>query len=265
MNYWAERNDRAQTILTNKNIKATEKQIKKYYVRAMTKIIGQFTETYDKVQASIAEGKEPTPADLYKLDSYWQMQNQLRYELEKLGDEQVVALSKAFQKQWHDIYNSVALPGEAAFSTIDNALVEQMINEIWCADGRSWSQRIWINNNKLQEALNENLIHVLVAGKKTTELKKLLQEQFNVSYGRANSLVRTEIAHIQTKAAAKRYQDYGLEKYEILGREKDNCGNHGADCHEMDGKVFYYNEMSIGKNAPPFHPNCRCAIIPVID
>ena len=77
--------------------------------------------------------------------------------------------------------------------------------------------------------------------------------------------MRTEIAHIQTVAAAQRYKDYGIAEYEILGNDDDSCGNHGIDCHKLDGKRFKYSEMITGVNAPPFHPNCKCSIIPVIN
>ena len=125
--------------------------------------------------------------------------------------------------------------------------------------------RIWTNNNRLLETLNEQLIHCVASGKKTTELKNLLQERFGVSYSTANRLVRTELAQIQTQAAKQRYVDYGLKEYEILGNDDDSCGNHSVDCHEMNGKRFYYADMVIGKNAPPFHPNCKCCIVPVIE
>jgi SPP1 gp7 family putative phage head morphogenesis protein len=121
------------------------------------------------------------------------------------------------------------------------------------------------NTEKLLEALNANLVHCVVTGKKTTELKNLLMEQFNVSYRRAEMLVRTELAHIQTTAAAQRYQDYGLTYYEIQGNEDDSCGGKAIDCHKMDGKIFKYSEMRAGVNAPPFHPNCKCGILPVVD
>lgn len=54
---------------------------------------------------------------------------------------------------------------------------------------------------KHSDTLNEHLIHCVATGKTPGELKKLLQEDFGVSYGRADSLVRTELAHIQTQAA----------------------------------------------------------------
>ncbi len=32
----------------------------------------------------------------------------------------------------------------------------------------------------------------------------------------------------------------------------------------MDGKAFYLSELKVGKNAPPFHPNCGCTIVPYV-
>ena len=73
MGYWEERQAKAQAKLTTKAIKETEEQLRKYYESAMQKIIGQFEQTYNKVLLSKEEGKEPTPADLYKLDKYWRL------------------------------------------------------------------------------------------------------------------------------------------------------------------------------------------------
>lgn len=264
-NYWANRDLKARERLASRGIKAVNKQLRKYYFSSMQKIIGQFEATYNKVLSNLDEGKKPTVADLYKLDKYWQMQGQLKQELQKLGDNQVSLLSAKFVDIYSAIYQSIAIKGEKAFSQIDRAAALQVINQIWCADGKSWSQRIWDNTDVLQATLNETLIECVVTGRKSSDLTKLLQERFDVSYNRASRLVRTEVANIQTQAAKKRYQDYGLEKYEILGNEDDSCGNHAVDCHKMHGKTFYYNEMVVGKNAPPFHPNCKCAIIPVVE
>jgi SPP1 gp7 family putative phage head morphogenesis protein len=265
MSYWAERQVRAQEKLTAKNVKQVEKQLKKYYGQSMESLIGQFETTYIKLLSSIDEGKEPTPADLYKLDKYWQMIGQTRRELQLLGDRQITLLSKNFELNFFDVYYSFALPGVEAFNTISVEAARQMINQVWCADGKSWSSRIWENISRLQETLNEGLIDCVVTGKPPSQLKKQLMERFNVSYSRADMLVRTEMANIQTQAAKQRYKDYGLSEYRILGNDDDSCGNHSVDCHEMDGKSFLYNEMVIGKNAPPFHPNCKCCIVPVVD
>lgn len=265
MNYWANRMAKAQEKITSKNEKAIQKQLIKYYGSTMKKVIEDFESVYNKLLATVEADRAPTPADLYKLDKYWQLQAQAREELEKLGAKQIALLSKQFEADWFEIYYSINIEGSTAFNTIDKPMVRQMLSQIWCADGKSWSQRIWNNNSRLLETLNEGLIHIVASGKRTTDLKNLLQERFGVSYSRANTLVRTELAHIQTVAAKQRYEDYGLREYEILGNDDDSCGNHSADCHEMDGKKFLYSEMNVGVNAPPFHPNCKCSIIPVVD
>jgi SPP1 gp7 family putative phage head morphogenesis protein len=265
MSYWAKRQAKIQEQLAKQSQKKIERQLIKYYGDTAKKVIEDFKDTYIKILLQQAGGKEVTPALLYQLDSYWHMQAQLREELRKLGEKQIALLTKEFETAFFDVYYSIAPEGLKAFNTIDAAAARQMINTVWLADGKNFSQRIWENTEKLIETLNEGLIHTVTTGARTKQLKDTLMERFNVSYSRANTLVRTELAHVQTVAAKQRYQDYGLKEYEILGNDDDSCGNHSVDCHAMDGKRFLYSEMVIGKNAPPFHPNCKCAIIPVVE
>lgn len=258
MNYWVKRNLSAQEKLTSKNERVIRKQLARYYEKSLNTLIGQFEKTYEKVKLNSSEGREITPADLYKLDAYWQLQAQLRQELQSMGEKQAAAISKVFELHFFDVYYSIAIPGAEEFSTIDKSAVLQMINQIWCADGKSWSQRIWDNTNKLQQALNDNLISSVIAGKKTTELKQLLQDEFNVSYNRADTLVRTELAHIQTQAAQQRYKDYGIKEVEVwASKDERRC----PICGDLHQKRY-----PIGGSMPiPAHPRCRCTVIPVVE
>lgn len=258
MSYWADRMASAQTKISNKSIRAIDTQMRKYYAKTMKKVIGEFEATYNKLLATVEDGKEPTPADLYKLDKYWQMQAQARAELERLGARQVALLSREFERNWFEIYHSISLQGSPSFNTMDKKAVQQMINQIWCADGKSWSNRIWSNNEALLETLNEELVHIVASGKRNTELKQLLQERFGVSYSRANALVRTEVAHIQTQAAKQRYEDYGIKQVQVWADpDERRC----KVCGELHQKKFY-----VGDALPiPAHTNCRCCIVPVVD
>lgn len=258
MNYWQERMANAQNAISTKTTKQIEKQLRKYYAAAAKRTIEDFESTYIKLLAQKAEGKDITPADLYRLDKYWETQRQLRQQLQKLGEKKISLLTKYFELNFFDIYNSIAIPGLKAFNTIDDKIVNQLINSVWVADGRNFSQRVWNNIDRLVETLNEQLVYTVVTGKKTTELKNLLQERFNVSYRRADTLVRTELAHIQTEAAKKRYEDYGIQYIEVLVDADDRTCD---ECKALIGKKFPIHA------APPLpiHPNDRCAIIPVID
>lgn len=108
------------------------------------------------------------------------------------------------------------------------------------------------------ETLNEHLIHCVAIGAKPTELKKLLQRDFGVSYSSADSLVRTEMAHIQTQASQKRYADYGITEVEVLAdADERRC--------EVCGKL-HQKRFPIHAQMPvPVHPRCRCTIIPVVE
>ena len=252
------RNLLAQFNLTSKSIEEIEEQLAKYYSKAQEKIIGQFIETYNKVLSTIEEGRTPTAADLYKLDTYWQGQTQLRDILKELGNIEAEILSEAFANQYVAVYQSIALPGVETFSTMDLTIAHEIINRVWCADGKSWSERIWDNTAELAQTLEHELTQCLVTGKKTTELKHILQDRFNVSYHRANTLVRTEMAHIQNEAAQKRYQDFGIKEYEIWApkdeRRCDHCG------------TLHRKRFPAGAQLPiPAHPNCRCSALPVIE
>lgn len=257
-NYWKDRMTAAQTAISEKSIKQIEKQLRKYYSTAAKRVIADFESTYDKIQAQKVLNKDVTAADLYKLDKYWQMQGQLRQELRKLGEKQISLLTKRFEMNFFDVYYSIAIQGAKAFTTVSTDAVRKLINSIWVVDGKSWSQRIWGNTEKLAETLNEELIACVVGGKKTTELKNVLQERFSVSYSNADSLVRTEIAHIQTEAAKQRYTDYGIKQVEIWAdadeRRCDQCGK------------LHQTKYPVGAVVPiPAHPRCRCCIVPVIE
>lgn len=256
-NYWQTRMAKSQDVISQKNLKQIERILRKYYRTVAQGVIDDFEATYNKVLATIEEGRQATPADLYKLDKYWQMQGQLDARLKKLNDWQQRKLLRAFRKNFTDVYNSIAISGLSAYSTIDDDVILQVINQIWVADGKSWSQRIWDNTNHLKQTLNEELIHCVVSGKPPSALKKILQERFDVSFNRADSLVRTELAHVQTQAAKQRYRDYGIEQVEVLAdKDERRC----EVCGKLHGKRYYLTDAI----PIPAHPKCRCCLIPVV-
>ena len=256
-NYWQDRMAKAQDALTKKNEKKIEKQLAKYYMSAAKQIIADFEAVYDKILTQKAEGKEVTPADLYKLESYWAMQGALRQELRKLGEKEISLLNKYLEINFFNIYYSINIEGKKAFNTINAEGAQALINSIWVADGKSFSQRVWDNTDKLLETLNEQLLHCVITGKKTTQLKQVLQERFGVSYNNADTIARTELAHVQTIAAQERYKSYGISEVQIWAdADERRC----SECGKLHKKIY-----PAGASVPiPAHPRCRCTILPVI-
>lgn len=256
--YWQDREAEAMAKITNRSITETEKLLAKSYANTSKKIVEEFAETYEKVLDTLADGRSATPADLYKLDKYWQMSVSVNKELKKLGIYQEQILSKKFLDEFAEIYGAISFNDVKAFSTIDREGMVKAINSVWCADGKTWSNRIWDNVGKLQTTLQDELIHSVITGKKTSDLKQKLQDRFNVSYSQADSLVRTEMAHIQNTAAQQRYMDYGIEKFQVWADYDERRCEHCGKLHE---KIYPINAAL----PIPAHPRCRCSIIPVVE
>lgn len=258
MTYWQDRHQASQQAIANKRQREIDKQIKKYYKNLSKQVIRDYENVYHKVLLKQAAGEEISPAVLYSMDKYWAMNSQLQKRLDKLGAKLSVLMSKYFEIVYRDSYNAISWEGLDAYKTLDEELVKQAITSVWAADGKSWSQRIWQNTKLLQQTLDEELIHCLVAGRSTTDLTDLLQQRFNVSYSRADTLVRTEMAHIQTEAAKQRYKDYGIQMVEVWAdkdeRRCDVCGKLHQKTYPVHAQVPI-----------PAHPNCRCCIVPVVD
>ena len=257
-NYWKDRETAARHALMNKSQKEIDKKLKQYYVRLSKQLISDYQALYDQVQLKRANGEQVSPATLYSLDKFWELQAQTRKLLNKFGAYQQSLLSKVFQVFYKNSYNSINIKGLEAFNTLDEAAVQQVINQVWCSDGKNWSNRIWQNTAQLQATLEEGLIECVAAGKKTSQLKEILQNRFNVSYHMSDTLVRTELAHIATKAAQQRYADFGIKEYEVFADEDERrC----KVCGKLHQKRFPINSTP----KVPVHSNCRCVILPVID
>lgn len=257
-NYWANRLTKSQALLFNRTRSQIDRRLRRYYKSLALQVIEDYEAVYNKLLATTLDGKQPTPADLYKLDKYWELQGNLRQRLRKLGEREISLLTKQFELTYFDTYYALEIDGLSAYKTLDDSAIGQVINQIWCTDGKNWSQRIWQNTQLLQETLEEGLIHTVAAGKKPSFLKQALQERFNVSYNNADMIVRTELAHIQTQAAKQRYQDYGIQQLEVLADpDERTC----EICGKLDGKRYSINDVM----PVPAHPRCRCCMVPVID
>ena len=119
MNYWAKRLIDEQNKISDRTIAEAQAQLRKYYLTASKTIIKEFELLYEKVLRAVAEGKEITPAWLYTMDKYWELQAQLKSTLTSLGDKENKLLSKKFEKEYKNIYNSIPLKSNKMFNTLN--------------------------------------------------------------------------------------------------------------------------------------------------
>ena len=125
-----------------------------------------------------------------------------------------------------------------------------------------FSEAVWTNRFNLASALRRTLPQRFLTG---TPLPKMVNELRKMTQGSkyaAERILRTEGTAIATRADELMYGKLGLEQYEFLATLDLRVDD---VCIAMDGQQFDVKDMTIGTNAPPIHPHCRCSTVPAIE
>ena len=180
------------------------------------------------------------------MERYKVAEAQLELIVNKMSDE-LREKTKEFLQKEYETTSKAFNSSSVMFHTIDERKLDTIINEVWCADGKNWSERIWTSEIKLKSKLQEVLMECVLKGYNASKASKILQEEFGVSRSNANRLARTELAHIETVAAQDRYKEYGITKWQVLVSEDEKTC---PSCASMEGAIF-----PIDSTPPvPFHP-----------
>lgn len=249
------------------SIDASDAWLAKYYLDLLDRL-------KDKIEAYYAKIKADTPLDAivshqYSYNNYIDLYNKVSEELNALGIMEIEGLERRFI----DLYNSTSLLVSNYFGTTfmaNKEAVRETVNKVWCQDGKVWSSRVWTHIGNLQQRLMTNLSDAIVAGASVDKLTENLMNDFNVEYHNACRLARTEMAHIYNEASLDRYKDAGAEFYQWIADPTPSFTVRGKTtkvcelCEELDGQIFPITDK---EHIPPnfTHPNCRCAIVPILN
>lgn len=125
----------------------------------------------------------------------------------------------------------------------------------WTADGKTFSQKIWTNQERLINEMSREFVVSATRGANIKESAKRLSQRMDIDYKRCVRLLNTEDSFFSNQAVLEAYKNTTSEQYRILAtldsRTCDVCGS-------VDLKVFNIKDAKAGINLPPFHPNCRC-------
>ena len=118
----------------------------------------------------------------------------------------------------------------------------------------TFSDRIWLYQDIMKADLAKLLQSGLIAGKNPRQLASELKNKFDTSTFNTERLMRTELARVQTEAQKQSFERNGFKEYEFIVN-----GGCCPICEALKGKHFKVDKMSVGENAPPMHPHCRCS------
>ena len=160
-------------------------------------------------------------------------------------------------------YSSQMVANQIGFQQVFELPAQRVIHDIWCKDGKDWSDRIWSNKAVLQERLEQRLVDCIAGGlPKDKAVNELWDLVIDGNRSSADRIVRTELTRIQNQAKLDTYREAGVQKYQYITTIDDRTS---PECEALDGKIFRLDEAVVGENFPPIHPNCRCTIIPIVE
>ena len=143
----------------------------------------------------------------------------------------------------------------------DTKLIKNIINGSFSSS--TFSERLWGNTQYLANSLDTLLTQSIINGRHPNDVARELRRQFDISQKQAERLMRTESARVHAECAVKSMEKNGVTKYEWVS-EPSAC----KICSPLDGKTFEVKGAEFGNVKHPLfplHPNCRCAVISVID
>ena len=143
---------------------------------------------------------------------------------------------------------------------INHRAIEEVIRYPYA--GAMFSDRVWRNKQQLLNWINDDLTKAMVRGDSIKKMTQSLRDRCSVAKYQAERLVRTESCNAFTQGTLHGYEDSKVvDAYEVMSAgDNRTCGS----CSSHNGEVVALSEARAGDNLPPYHPNCRCCIAPVV-
>lgn len=191
MSYWQKRELKQRELQYDRTLAQYEAELRKQYQQSLKAVSRDIEKLYDELLVSSADGTL-LASDLYKYNRYFSLMKSLNKQLKALGGKEITITNQKLLDMYA-ITSSSAINFSGEFN---QKTAKEVINSIWCADGKHWSNRIWQNKAQLQVALEKGLIDCVSRGVSKDELVKILMEIFDVSYRKADRIARTELSYV---------------------------------------------------------------------
>ena len=244
----------AKRILNNSELKEFKTTLKQYKKLVENDVEGKLEQKI--LNISIKQRITRLQALQDKIDIILeQLQNNANVEMNNNFFE---TLENSYYKNIYDIEKSQNIHTD--FSLLNEKTVDGILKYNW--SGVTYSDRIWRNQIELRQNLKDSLNKNFIQGSSIGQLAAEISKIMDADYKNCVRLMRTEVNYINNKASIQAYKEKGIKQYEFVAvldlRTSEMCA-------EKDGEIINIDDLVVGKNCPPLHPNCRSTVIPHIE
>jgi len=144
-------------------------------------------------------------------------------------------------------------------SDIKKRTIDKMINYPW--SGKTFSERIWANKEKLASTLKEVTTRGFLQGQPLGKMAGDIADRMGVSKRHASRLLYSETTHSYFTSCIEAYKDSGFKKLQVVSVPSDHW--HWTKIH-VNGHVFTIGTPEQAYYTPPIeYPGCKCDLIPL--
>lgn len=236
----------------------------------MKPILKAYKSTLDKVRLEIAKLYGKYGDKLEKMGSSDRLK--VLKDMEKLLIDQAKELNlieteettKILMNSYKETYYKsffiiqTGVEAEIPFTVLSSKFVSSVVNTKFKSE--LFSDRVWANKKLLVNQLNKVIKNGIIQGVSIPKMSKDIKDIFGVGAGQSRRLIRTETARVYSEASAKLYKDSPVVKKVMYDATLDNKTS--DICQSLDGNIF---DADSNYPRPPQHPNCRSAIIPIVN
>lgn len=205
----------------------------------------------------------PIRESIYKLDRLEGLEYSIKMQQLEIGAVNNEEITKYLEHLAMDGANIAAetLGFGKNFYSNNPDIAKLFVNVPW-SNGKSFSDRIWGDANKLANYLNTDIAQGFARGDSYEKLVKHIRSRFEkVSRNDAYRLIYTEGTYVMAESTMQPFKE-DFEKYRISIVED---GKACSVCKGLSEKVFLISERRPGTNFPPLHPWCRCTFEIVVE
>ena len=202
---------------------------------------------------------------MYRMSKLENLKNNISVKLITLASTEEDINKKHYEKILVNKDNKFStlkleLQEKGAFNSVTKHMVDEVLEQKWYSS--NYSDRIWNNKDRLQNALDEILDKGLIQGHSMQKMAREFRDATATSLFNATRLIRTESAYYHGQVTLREYEELGVTKYKFTAKLDHRTSK---ICRKHDDKVYLVSEAKVGVNYPPMHPHCRSTTVPVIE
>lgn len=142
---------------------------------------------------------------------------------------------------------------------LNKSAIESAIKTPFTSDGREFSDRIWDNLDRMGGKLRATLAESITKGESIQKTTRKFKDIFGNTTYNTERIIRTETIAAYAKASRDSYEALGVEEMQVL-TEANACDV----CGKAAKKKIKVRGAQVGLDIPPFHPFCKCCVIPIV-